>query len=472
MFQQIHFADGQIRCHWYRGACTFTDLVIHTDYLTAIHANAFNEPAFENLRALEISAKRSSVIIHGDALNGTFGPFFSFAFNARRVRLPNALFNLNSMKFRFIIFDVWSNGNNLNEMFTGETFGGLVRLEISNVDLPQDTFRYLHASNFTPFRHLQRLDLINCGIEVIDSHAFDVVGRTLKWLHLDRNWIKVFNVETFRILFETKNWVDLTIDHNREQPICSCRLFEFDLIVYPFDGNDTVFTECKSLNDFMPESCGIERIIDSSKYCIVPTKNETFRTPNIRITYRDDSIRIKTNFSEKIRMLFTQLSNLNRQKCNRIAPNTKIICLNINKSIEYIKLNEIYEIDDAEILSVTAIPILFHFGARPIHSIMVRREAIIDDWPCFGYVGLIVGTTGLIFGFVVGFSTQLCIQAHEQQRSHGMAHDSVPYEYGMPSDVIYTNPYPYEEAGESLRNDNNYIEITDTGYVAIHGTNI
>lgn len=177
---QIHFENGHICQHWYGGEYELDFLIIDTDHLVTIHTNAFNESAFKNLLALTILAERNSVIVHDGALNGSFGEHISIEFSARSVCLPNGLFNSNSNKFYMIVFNVWPYENNLNEMFAGETFGGLLRLDISNVEMPQKAFRFLHASNFTAFRHLLMLRLVNCGIEVIDSQAFAEVGRSLE----------------------------------------------------------------------------------------------------------------------------------------------------------------------------------------------------------------------------------------------------------------------------------------------------
>lgn len=458
---QIHFADGQMRQHWYRGEYEFNILEIHTDHVDVIHANAFNEPAFKDLISLLIYAKRSSVIIHDGALNGTFGLYISIAFRARSVRLPNGLFNSNSNKFRAFKFDVWPYGNNLNEMFVGETFGGLQGLEIRNVELPQQAFRLLHATNFTAFRHLHDLFLINCGIEEIDSHAFSEVGRTLKWLKLDRNWIKVFEFETFRIFFETKSWMGFSVDYNRHEQICTCRLFEFDLMSYPFGARSTIYIKCEVADGFTTESCGIERIINPSKLRLDWKKKILLRVINIRMTYMDDSIRIETNFTGKMRMLFRHLSDVNG-KC---GTKSKYKCLNINKRIDNLKLNVIEEIDHAEIVSITAIPILYVFGAKPIHSMTVRREAAIDDW-LYGCVTMIIVTAGLVFGLATPFS----IRAHKKSNVEMTSQELTiaPYDYAIPMNVNYTHTEQcyYNEIAERRCSDN-YVEVTDTGYVAV-----
>lgn len=253
---------------------------------------------------------------------------------------------------------------------------------------------------------------------------------------------------------------------------CTCRLFEFNLMSYPIGDEDTINIKCKASDDFTLRSCGIERTINPSKLRIDWTKDEIVRVVNVRMAYVNDSIRIETNFTSKMRVLFRQLNEINAPKRIGSALESKFQCLNINKSIGCLELSEIEEIDHANIISITVIPILYGFGAKPIHSMCVRREVVIDDWP-WGYVILIAVTTGLFLGLATGSFIVTHKTFNAKARPHERkAADYESHEYAMPMNAIYTQPEPYvyDEMVERRRSDN-YIEIIDTGYVAVLSTN-
>lgn len=468
----ICFAEDRIPSYWYEAKYMIHSLSMIIDRLETIHANAFDSKSFANLGELHIQVDHGTVKIHAGAFDGKCELMYKIKFIATRVILPNGIFNSRSNSMSVIAFDTWpDNNNNLNELFAGsEAFRVLVILEISNVELPQKSFRLLHASNFSSFRRLKKLHLENCGIEAIDVHAFNAVGRTLVWLNLERNWIQTIDIEVFRIFFETKLWIVFRIGYMREQLLCTCRLFELDLMQHPFGDTIEMSIDCLAPEGFDPSLCGIGRIINPAAFCPEWTISDAIRIVNVRITFVEDSIRIETNFTSKLRVLLMQMNDAYSTKCRDKHFEAKFICLNINKFIDELELNEIDEIRHAEFVSVTTIPILFGHGAKPVHAITVRREAVID-WPS-GYFILIV-ISGLILGLTAGIGIRFFIEVHKKPNTEAASEeltvaDNAIYAYAMQMDAIYTHPEPYvyEEMPERRRSDN-YVEIIGTGYTTV-----
>lgn len=114
------------------------------------------------------------------------------------------LFHTAAISIQRIYFEIWPNNVNLNEMFTNEVYYLLHELVIASVRMPKTKFQHLAGDNFTFTRRLHRLLLINCGIETIDVHTFDVIGRTLYYINLMDNRIKYINFDMFRYVYETK----------------------------------------------------------------------------------------------------------------------------------------------------------------------------------------------------------------------------------------------------------------------------
>lgn len=361
---------------WYDGIYELEWLRLRTDRLLVIHANAFNTTALGYVQLLDISIGYGSVVIYDGAFNGLRSLRSLFITTPLLKLLPRGLFNSVALSLWSIRMNRWTSRVNLNEMFAHEAFRHVTKLRIQNVQAPQKKFRHLASKNFTAFRRLNELSLINCGIETISERTFDRIGYWLERINLEDNRIKAVNVETFRQVFETKCIVWFSLHSIREKLQCTCRMVEMDLLVSPFmlERTDKCIDRRQSI-----ALCGVHRDVVVSKFAIDTSLRITLRLVNIHMAFAAEWLAIRTNFSSRIRMLFVDLGTLQHKKCAAQELEAKYKCLIISKSVDYLEWHEIDEVRDAEFISINAIPILYQFGARPMHSMTVRQEIVADD---------------------------------------------------------------------------------------------
>lgn len=398
--------EDELFTSWYGGRNPIGGIEIETERLAVIHANAFNEPAFKRLKYLALRVHFGPLKIHDDALQG-LDIFLSLEMRVKGLKkLPTALFVPIAMSIRLIKFENWPNKVNLNEMFDTDIYRQLRTLQIRNVQLPQTRFRTLDATNFTSFRRLQHLELFNCGIEVIAERTFDIVGVTLLTIILDRNWIQFIDGAMFRIFYETKQPYLLSIERNRVEIECTCRLIELDVMQCPFRRIDRLCIDCVVTDSFVAAACGLYRILDYTKFHIDFNRTFIKRIINVHMTHQQGSILIKTNFTSRIRMLLIDFDAMSGGggggTCAHRTVPANFKCLHMNKSIERLELHGIDGIRDAKLISITVIPMLYDFSAHPLHSMTLRRTDTIVwiDVSTLGWTALVTCFLSSVVGFI------------------------------------------------------------------------
>lgn len=282
--EHVQFVDNELMSNWYNGNETVHMLLIKTNQLYAIHANAFNCSALRELLNLEIHIAQGTINIHDGTLNG-MRYITSLRLVAKSVgNLPINLFDPIAGTMKFIEFEIWPNNVNLIDSFARETYRMLEGLVIENVQMPQSKFQYLSANDFKTFRRLRFLELINCGIEVIDAHTFDYIGRLLIKLILNLNRIKAINVDMFRKIYESKYNAQLVIKSNAPL-MCSCQVIDVNLMLYPLISMP--FIDCTADDEFdMAKTCGTYQLLRPKKICVrMQRKSELFKYINIRMAY-------------------------------------------------------------------------------------------------------------------------------------------------------------------------------------------
>lgn len=363
---------------WYNGHYFINILIIEAEYLHSIMADAFSGVALRKLLKLHFYVAKGMVHVCAGALND-IDLLKSIEFNAENVRLPIGLFDPVAISMVLLEFRVWPYDVNINEMFAGEVYRHLELLEIRNVRRPQTKFRILAANNFTTFRRLEGLLLINCGIEVIEERTFDAIGRKLKGISLENNRIKSINIGMFRVFVETKSNFAFRIGSNKEKLMCTCHLVELDVMLQPLRHQTRLSIDCWSSGGFSPSACQIYRDINFSKISFIADNIRGFiRIIVIRMAYAGNGfVSLHTDFSSKIRVLLTSADSMRRKKCaDRAMARENINCLSIDKFVGHLDLNEFAALRDSELISITAIPILHAFGARPMHMMTLRRTRI------------------------------------------------------------------------------------------------
>lgn len=410
-FVNIAFPANEITESWYNGYSKVIWLGIVTEHVHSIHANAFNCWAFQDLLYLWLHINNGALKVYDSVFYGVQN-VMACRMQGKTVTLPAGMYDRISSTVKCIMHIGWPNDTNLNEMFANESFRVLRTLHIENVQMPQIKFRRLDATNFTAFRRLRKLVLIACGIQVIAERTFDQMSRTLILLKLNRNWIKVIKVDMFRRIFEAKmHTFRLRIDENSERLVCSCNLMEMDILLCPFQMHrDEMCVKCQSSNGYrVAGACALTKHVDLRKFCADLNITEIMRIVDVRLALHDDARRtlsIRTNFTSTFRMLFVDIDSMQMQtKCAQRASQTHAKCLRINRTIEHLRMDDWIELRGAEFVSITAIPFLYKFGARPMHLITATRTIGMSFWPFDSVQTQIVAasvTLGMCIGLVTG----------------------------------------------------------------------
>lgn len=426
-------------------------------------------PALREITILEIFISEGTVTIHSEAFNG-FKLLNSIAMNVERFAdLPAGLMDPAIDSLEHFQFDTWPANINLDEMFANDVYRMLNMLHIENVALPRTKFRLLASTNFTAFRRLGGLYLIDCGIEVIDEHAFDPVASTLIFINLENNLIKFFNFEMFRLPFESKYLPRAVLEGNGMDVVCTCRIIDLEVLICPMTTSlNGTCVPCKLMSNFEPATCANQYWMETTKFCIHRDVKTIVRQITFRTVHANDTIFMHTKFGSKFRMLFVNLdASLKRMKCIERITTANYECLSMNKSMDRFELNEIGVVRWAEFVSITAIPILIDAGARPMHSITVRQTFVFDDWISDNL--MLIGFLAILLGFILGGSTAIARDRMRGDASATADDQGSEYAYPMTSMDANTNgpeQYNYDEIEVGNHQPEDYIEMEDTGYVA------
>lgn len=457
--KSTRFDDNEITENWYKGLWRIHTLMIELNELHSIHANAFDEWALEELDTLKIIAKRSAVRVWSGVFDHLENLKYFFI-ESKKLCLPSGLFYKLADILRQLKISGWPSDLNLNEMFDNQMYRTVTTLHIEHVASPQRKFRLLHASNFTAFRRLQYLLFIDCGIEVISDKTFDVVGRTLWIIHLTANWIKAVSFEMFRIFFETKFGAELAL-YNRFAYACTCETIEFDVLYCPFEMD---CYKCWVTGDSMSIACGVHRDVLTSKLCA--DASAILRIISVRMAHNRDSdvLWIQTNLTSKNRILFVDSYATGSGGCDEKASKSRYTCLNINKTIDKLDLRDIETIRGAEFISITAIPILYNFGAKPMHLMTVRRQISHDFKLVLIAISIGIAMLGVIVGVALAIGCQMI--RSRRVKTQSSADTNLSYEHLVPTAMIQHAPDPEPSDYDEIAGD--YIEIVDPVYTIVY----
>lgn len=407
------FVNNELSNNWYNGRHSLNWLEIRTERLTAIRAYAFAELALFRLTVLNLYVAKGMMHIDGAAFRG-FCDLVSISLEAKAIHdLPVGVFDPLATTLCLFSFSVWPKNINLNAMFADGVYRMVKSLDIANVELPQLQFRVLAAANFSSFRRLQELHLINCGIEVIEVNTFDQLGVMLNNVALNGNWIKTISFGMFRQIFES-NWpVQFEIRLNREQWICTCDLIEVAVMVCPFVTlSNPICIKCTLAETFLRDGgaagCAIHFGVKTTKFCI-NYYDVHMHMIKIQLVYMaPHSIRYETQFNGAFRLILVNFDAMKIAKCTEKVTKSIYKCLKIYQQVGQLDLDAIETIGQAEFVLVTVIPILYRFGARPIHSMTVRQPTQLDTWIDELDLLLVAWLTCMISS-LVGFVCVICL---------------------------------------------------------------
>lgn len=453
----IEFADDEMADGWYNGSHPLAELTIITDRLYAIHNDAFSGRAFSLLAILKMIVGHGSLGIEQHAFRGL--KFLTqLLLKAMHLDFPIGTFVAFCVPIWIIQCDDWPSDVNLNDMFASELYRQLKALEVKNVRMPQTKFRLLHATNFTTFRRLQSLYLINCGIETINERTFDTIGRTLTVIILKSNRIKVITLDTFRRIFESKFLPNLRIDDNLEQFVCTCELIEMDIMQCPFRLDATrMCVKCvPAETGFVGSACGIYRDVNLKAFHVPVEIKHFLRTIVMRLSVQNTSILLRTNFTSHSRMLLVDLDAMRGMDCNGRSAGSHFKCLKLDKFVDRLDFGDIDEIRQTRFLSITAIPILHRFGARPMHTMTVRQP--IGDGAAWRPNDLWIGAASIVI-FMIWSLIVGCVCFFYKQRRWKT--QKTPPSIDLPLSSVYGSSLTVKGHDTTYYNDNNYDEIVE-----------
>lgn len=461
----VRFPNGEMTTDWYNGQQIIGWLTIQTDHLHSIEANAFAHRAFQELLSLIINITKGSLEIHDAAFNG-LSSIGKLQVQANQLLMPLQLFDFAIDTVRHILCKVWPNDINLNEMFANQRFRRLSTIFIDRLAWPQDKFRILDASNFTAMPRLEKLILNDCGLIAIDEHAFDVVGRTLNTVLLENNRIKAITVDMFRLLFETK-WLAVVDIRSNTPSMCTCKTMDVELIQY----TATTDTRLGCRRTSFVNSCGRYQKLVTQKLCVqAPAHQSNLRFVQIRMTRLNAAILLRTHFSSKFRLLFIDSQRM-RAKCNDRAMSQNFKCFVVSNMLNRFDLIDIGKIAAAEFVLITAIPMLYRFGACPFHLITLHQPKSplsILQWIAANEWLLFVMVSCALSGIFIGL---IAVISYRLMRTYEEIHDSVYQptytdtmnDYSTPQAYYISNDEQYQSDDES----DTYREIYDGCYLEV-----
>lgn len=430
-------------------------MTINIAKLNAIHAGAFDEPAFRRLTKLILNVDDGPLVVHSGAFRNlrTIRVIYVAAENVQY--LADDIMRSASETIVEFLWHDWPNLMNLNQLTANTAFPRLIHLQICNVHEPQTTFHVLAPSNFTSMCCLRTLWLVDCGIEFIEQKTFDGLGRSLTMVNLRENRIQFVTARMFRSLFDAHRYPIVRLGAQHAEIICTCRFLEFAIMQCPNTKTPGKMCNPCQQSDFLTNNtCGIFRhSSDMTKYCR-GVERHSVRYVAIRMAYIGNSVWINTNFSNQLRVVMVDAAAMRALKCTERKTEKNYVCYNLKRR------KQIKKILKAEIQIVVAIPFTFFFGARAMHLITVRQEPEDANGWCIGYwVGL-----SIFVGFVVGFGFRI---GHAYWRAKKVDTEAAEANHTNIQDATELRTIEQRPSCVVMPNDSYYYvdEYEESGYI-------
>lgn len=411
----IELPDELMADGWYTGQRPIYFLRIERCRLRGILSNAFTGNAFSQLELLWFFDTITQFCIFDGA--------FEYLRTLRSLRFSKSIVtDFRAGLFRtlapimpvLVIEYGWPGNVGLGEMFADILYARLITLFINHVIWPQTKFHHLAASNFTNIRNVRYMALVDCGIEVIEDNTFDELADRIQDLNLEQNHIKSINLNMFRKIYESKSLAYMYLDGNALE--CTCALIEVELLRFAFIFGPPSNIECIQKHNFSRDMCGLIQKFKISriKSNVPDDQTAVMLVIDIQMKQHNQSISIRTNFSSTFHVLLIDMDDTISRRCTRKRPKLHFVCVNMNRSIERFELDEIAEMPTAKFISITVIPILYRFGARPMHSITIRRRWATSKryWLWTVLIGTVLGVCGIICGSLIGICTPSLRRSH------------------------------------------------------------
>lgn len=425
--------------------------------LLAIGANAFDYKAFHTLKQLTFSENIGAMHILQDAFVGVGRPFSIFYIDTIVANFAAGFFEELIDTISDIEYHGWPGHIGLSDMFIGGQYRVLHMLHIENVPEPSLKFRLLAASNFSTIKHLRILRLVRCGIETIDEHAFDVIGRSLLWLYLYQNRIKFINVEMFRTIFETKSKPNVQLIDN---PLwCTCDLIEFDLMRIPAIFLPESREECIVHDGSAIDSCGTYQRMNPGKLCTSFPSERMVRFVGFRLRRNNDVVHLQKKATTRTRLLVLRYdAACEKRKCEMKELGTNAKCWITSKTTESFELHEFAGWPDAEFVMIAALPVVTSRRIWPLHLVTLRQTvASTNHWLEFEVAVLfgVLIVLSMIGGFVATVGYHCCKQRRDASGNDNNA-SSIERNESNENEDTYDD---LDENGTTAAESNAYLDL-------------
>lgn len=370
-----------MQVNWYDGLKTVNYLKIEYGTLHTIECGAFSSKVFKEMDTLVLTLNSpieyKSCIWNGlnNLLILLLGDVHLFDANDNDYFLLPFAQTLSTYVSNFGHTD---KDVQFNRFFANYIMTELREISFSYIRPQLDYRRMLAADNFSSFPVIQRIHIIDCGIEVIDADTFGRIGRTLIQLNLEQNNIKKLDATVFNVFFDKSQVPALPklLNLTANEFVCGCEFYELKYLSLINIGRKSYETwRCSAdSNALSMEMCPNLQIIRPDR--IHPTHNITYAYPRIdlKLILKNALLLVKMINRDKYRVFIRNYNNYDNDPdlCfDRQWVSASINCFQFENMSDAIPIAD-YLRSDLTTICVIYADMLKHVW--PLHCITIYRS--------------------------------------------------------------------------------------------------
>lgn len=381
--------------NWYAGQKSITHLLIESESLKIIKPYAFSSEAF--LKLVRLTFLMDSCIKYTPAMWAGLYNLRTLIVGDSHIFVTEAADYLLMLKrnlHTFVSnFGYTEKDVNFNCLFGT---GGLYNLHYVNIRFirPQHDYRkILAADNFTAFRVIEGLQIVDCGIETILENAFQYIGETLIKLNLSRNKITAIFPTIFNVFFDTdRRHLKPTFDDRflvkilnlTGNPLkCNCDLYEIRHLTLTNVGEESWSTmKCTgghmghNYENETAENCRNLQVVHTKRVPLNTLHADKYFYPrfDVKLLLKEVSLIIKSENRDKFRLLIRNYSNIwhaEKECSKRKCSNELAECLSFQNLSVGIPIHKYLQTE------LTTICIVYANADKlvwPLHCITIHRS--------------------------------------------------------------------------------------------------
>lgn len=393
--------------------------------ISAIEANAFNARAFRQLSYLGISNRMHIIEYHADMFNGLRELKIlklAEASYSQRPMPKNVLHALHDRLKHFEYYGDIGNGPVLSNLFGGSELKALGWLRIDCRH--KSKFRVIAAPNFTGLPVINVLSLMCCGIETIDSNAFDQVAETLRGLQLFANPLLQLSLNMFRYFLDYWPRRNMASKHLLLKPHygmsynCSLEFYRIrnaTIISFHYISNLLTILNCHDvLHESNEKSNSRQQFVHPLRWHLNHSDIYiyAFRAFRLYSNAASHALHISQDDSDFYRIFMWPINSttaIGIKKCpSTIWIRENVKCQRCSQTNETISIPGF--VDDIKQIAACVIHISMRKQSVPLHCRTIRSRQHIDhftfDWRHYA-IAMLIGTSGLI---VIGIVVIACVR--------------------------------------------------------------